>query len=102
VNKINGGIMMKDMLMRLVREEDGQALTEYGLIIGLVAVVVIAGLILLGGNIQNLFNSIAERLGGIQVPNTLKLGEHIIISSVELTRFPPPPGGGNPRIQKPI
>jgi pilus assembly protein Flp/PilA len=70
VNKINGGIVMKDMLMRLVREEDGQTLTEYGLIIGLVAVAVIAGLILLGGNIQNLFNSIAERLGGIQVPNS--------------------------------
>lgn len=62
--------MMKDMFVRLVREEDGQTLTEYGLIIGLVAVAVIAGLILLGGNIQNLFNSIAERLGGIQVPNS--------------------------------
>jgi pilus assembly protein Flp/PilA len=61
---------MKDMFVRLVREEDGQTLTEYGLIIGLVAVAVIAGLILLGGNIQNLFNSIAERLGGIQVPNS--------------------------------
>jgi pilus assembly protein Flp/PilA len=67
---MDGGIMMKDMFVRLVREEDGQTLTEYGLIIGLVAVAVIAGLILLGGNIQNLFNSIAERLGGIQVPNS--------------------------------
>ena len=70
MNKMDGGIMMKDMFVRLVREEDGQTLTEYGLIIGLVAVAVIAGLILLGGNIQNLFNSIAERLGGIQVPNS--------------------------------
>ena len=33
---------MKDMLMRLVREEDGQGLTEYGLVVAMVAAVVIA------------------------------------------------------------
>ena len=39
---MDGGIMMKDMFVRLVREEDGQGLTEYGLVVAMVAAVVIA------------------------------------------------------------
>jgi pilus assembly protein Flp/PilA len=62
VNKINGGIMMKDMLMRLVREEGGQALTEYGLIIGLIAVVVIVALSTLGGKLNGFFETINDEL----------------------------------------
>jgi pilus assembly protein Flp/PilA len=62
VNKINGGIVMKDMLMRLVREEGGQALTEYGLIIGLIAVVVIVALSTLGGKLNGFFETINDEL----------------------------------------
>ena len=53
---------MKDMLMRLVREEGGQALTEYGLIIGLIAVVVIVALSTLGGKLNGFFEAINDEL----------------------------------------
>ncbi|MFD1020637.1 Flp family type IVb pilin [Thalassobacillus hwangdonensis] len=49
---------------RLWKEEDGQAMTEYGLIIGLVAVVVIGVLATLGTRIQGFFTQIITQLGG--------------------------------------
>lgn len=44
----------------LLRGEEGQGMVEYGLIIALVAIAVIATLILLGGNLNNLFTSVAN------------------------------------------
>ena len=48
-----------DLANLTVREEDeeGQGMVEYGLIIALVAVVVIAGVTLLGTNILAIFNT---------------------------------------------
>lgn len=43
----------------LFNDEDGQTLSEYGLIIALVVVVVIAALMLLGDNLIAIFNQIA-------------------------------------------
>jgi len=45
-----------------VKEEKGQGMVEYALIIGLVAVVVIATLTLLGPAIQTKFNDIVNAL----------------------------------------
>ena len=53
---------MKEMIMRLVREEDGQAMTEYGLILALIAVVVIAVLATMGTQIKAVFEKINEKL----------------------------------------
>ncbi len=39
--------------------EEGQGMVEYGLIIALVALAVIAALVVLGGNLGTLFDSIA-------------------------------------------
>lgn len=47
--------------------EEAQGLVEYALIIVLIAVVVIVALTLLGGNINNIFNNIAEVIGGAGV-----------------------------------
>ena len=44
--------------------QDGQGLVEYALIIALVAIVVIAALVLIGGNITNAFQSIGTSIGG--------------------------------------
>lgn len=49
---------MKNLVTRFFKEEEGQALTEYGLIIGLIAVVVIAALVMLGGQLKTLFTNI--------------------------------------------
>lgn len=46
----------------LLRQEEGQTLPEYGLILFLIAIVCIAALTLLGGNIAALLNQIAGSL----------------------------------------
>jgi pilus assembly protein Flp/PilA len=50
--------------LTMLRREEGQGLVEYALIIALVAIVVIAALVLIGGNITNAFNSIGSSIGG--------------------------------------
>jgi pilus assembly protein Flp/PilA len=54
--------MKKNLLACTMKDEEGQGMVEYGLIIALVAVVAIAGLILLGPKIKELFESIAGNL----------------------------------------
>ncbi len=49
-------------MMQLWKNEEGQGMVEYGLIIALVAVVVIAAISLLGNNISNLFNGLSGNL----------------------------------------
>lgn len=50
-------------LRQLINEEEGQALTEYGLILGLIAVVCVGALALMGTNVNNMLKSIASTLG---------------------------------------
>ena len=47
-----------------VQDEAGQALAEYGLIIALVAVVLIAGLVLLAGGLTDVFTEVSGELSG--------------------------------------
>ncbi len=59
---------MRDLIERAqarltVRDEEGQGMVEYGLIIALVAIVVIAALLILGPKISNIFNSAGNSLG---------------------------------------
>lgn len=48
----------------LVTRRKGQGLTEYALIIALVAIVAVAALTLLGGQINTIFGDITTELGG--------------------------------------
>lgn len=52
---------MKEMLTFL-KDEDGQGMVEYGLIIGLIALVVVGALALLGPKIASLFNNANDKL----------------------------------------
>lgn len=45
-------------LLQIFRNEEGQAMTEYGLIIALVAIIVAASLTLLQGKLTTLFTNI--------------------------------------------
>jgi len=47
---------------RFLRDDTGQGLVEYALIIALVAAVAFAGLTLLGGKSNNTLNNVANRL----------------------------------------
>lgn len=53
---------MLNAIKRFFSEESGQGMAEYGLILALVAVAVIAGLGLIGDNLQLKFNEIATDL----------------------------------------
>ena len=47
-----------------MREEKGATAVEYGLMVGLIAVVIIATVTLLGGQLQALFARVVAALGG--------------------------------------
>lgn len=47
-----------DARIRLTREETGATAVEYGLIVGLIAVVIIGAVFALGGNLQTMFNNV--------------------------------------------
>lgn len=53
---------MLNSLIMMFRDEEGQGLVEYALIIVLVSIALIAGLVLLKGSIYNVFNSIGSTL----------------------------------------
>lgn len=50
------------MIKRFVQEEEGQTLVEYGLLISLIALVVIAVLTVMGRRISNTFNAASGQL----------------------------------------
>jgi pilus assembly protein Flp/PilA len=52
----------KKMIKRFFQEEEGQTLVEYGLLISLIALVVIAVLTLMGRRISNTFNVAANQM----------------------------------------
>ena len=47
---------------RFIREEDGQGLVEYALIIAVIAIAVIVAMIFLRDQITNIFSNIANNL----------------------------------------
>jgi pilus assembly protein Flp/PilA len=50
------------MLRRLIQEEDGQSLVEYGLILGLVSVVLVGALQALQGSLYTVFTQVGVEL----------------------------------------
>ena len=50
------------MLRKWFKDEEGQGMVEYGLIIGLIAVVVIVALVALGPKIRDMFNEVNEEI----------------------------------------
>lgn len=48
--------------MLFAKKEKGQGLVEYALILALIAIVVIAVLAILGGKVQNKFNTVQNAL----------------------------------------
>jgi len=53
---------MLELIKRLVKDEEGQGMVEYGLILALVAIVVIGVLFTMGEEVGNIFTDITNRL----------------------------------------
>ncbi len=53
--------MMK-FVKRFLRRDEGATMVEYGLMVALIAVVCIAAVTLLGGNLSTMFNTIAAAI----------------------------------------
>ena len=49
-------------MQRFFRDDDGQGLVEYALIIAVIAIAVIVAMIFLRGQIQNIFSNIGNNL----------------------------------------
>lgn len=56
---------MSRLIHLLRRDDEGAALVEYGLLVGLIAVICIASITLLGQEISDAFSTIASDLAGI-------------------------------------
>lgn len=56
---------MKKFMNWFASEESGQGMVEYGLIIALIAVVLIAVLTALGGGLNNIFQKITDTINGV-------------------------------------
>jgi pilus assembly protein Flp/PilA len=52
-------------IKNFLREDDGQGMVEYGIILGLVSVLAIGALTLMGGDISGVFNSVEGSLNGL-------------------------------------
>lgn len=52
------------VLLSMLKNQKGQGMVEYGLIIGLIAIVVIGALVAMSGSLDGIFNRITTQLGG--------------------------------------
>jgi pilus assembly protein Flp/PilA len=56
---------MQKLIKRFRRDEEGAALVEYGMLVGLIAVICIGAVTLLGGQINNAFTAITNALAAV-------------------------------------
>ena len=54
-----------DKLMNFLKDEEGATAVEYGLMVALIAVVIIIAVTLLGENLRDLFNRVAENIENV-------------------------------------
>ncbi len=55
-------------ITRLIRDESGQTMVEYGLLIALISIAVIAVLVALGPRIASFFQTVDNRLAATTTP----------------------------------
>ncbi len=52
-------------LISVLKDENGQGMVEYGLVLGAIAVGVVAALLMLGPKILSLFAKVQEKITGV-------------------------------------
>ncbi len=58
---------MKKFMTRLIKDESGATAVEYGLIVALISIAIVAGAVALGGSLNQLFTDISTCMNN---PNT--------------------------------
>lgn len=58
---------MKKNIINILKDEEGQGMVEYGLILGLIAVAAVAAIVLLGPKIKGFFESANDALSTAEV-----------------------------------
>lgn len=53
---------MQDLVLRLWRNDDGQDIAEYAVMLAVILVIVIGTVRLIGGNANNVFSSVASSI----------------------------------------
>ena len=61
-HKLKEEFIKMKLLKRLLREEEGATMVEYGLMVALIAVVVMAVVVLLGAEIADMFQRVLDQL----------------------------------------
>jgi pilus assembly protein Flp/PilA len=56
---------MRSLINQFLREEEGAALVEYGMLVGLIAVICVVAVTTLGTEVSAAFSNIASALSGI-------------------------------------
>ena len=59
---------MRKLINNFRRDEDGPAMVEYGLLVGLIALVVALGALVLGQDISIMFSNVGSYLKQIPIP----------------------------------
>jgi Flp pilus assembly pilin Flp len=59
---------MRKLFNRFHHDEDGPAMVEYGLLVGLIALIVALGAFVLGQDISIMFSNVASYLLSIPIP----------------------------------
>lgn len=59
-----------NLVSQMMKSKKGQGMVEYGLIIGLIAIVVIVALGALGGGLNDIFDGISDTVGAVPIPST--------------------------------
>ena len=56
---------MQELVNRLWRDDEGAALVEYGMLVGLIAVICVVAVTTLGTEVSTAFSNIASALSGL-------------------------------------
>ena len=59
---------MRKLISKFRRDEDGPAMVEYGLLVGLIALVVALAALVLGQDISIMFSNVGSYLKAIPIP----------------------------------
>ena len=76
---------MKNLIVRFVREEEGQDLVEYALLITFIALACIIGMQNLGTAINNKYNAISASLDGATGVGNVAVCQPVAVSLVKVT-----------------